>query len=547
MILVFTFGFLVWRKVDLHHQKLTQASIGPQVEDASIEQALMATQSTAITDSPFTDLNADSSSADSSFTDSSLTDSSLTDSSLTTTENSNSSEFLTAQQQISNPEPTEQAANDFFSGNEPAQPTEFEFQAVSKEPDVALMPPEDVPNLSMMAEPDTIADSGADSGNSLQLEINPSATDADRSSEAVESSDFTEAFSALPSPDASPAKTEAAIEIESSVVAGQEQGQDAIAFSLTPEPASEPASELQTETEIAKIPAEDSLIVPEQASETAAVEQPMLLAMAEPPKESPGFEAIPSFEGGLSPAEEEHPASTRAPDTSDTFLPVADQPVSELSPSPSAAASPFDTTMTADTASPAGTSGRLRATPSTRVSPAIATTADGKFSLAAFNYQHNVAPPVNDGNTYEFVEVRKGDNYSAISKRVYGSSRYFSALAVFNQHRISDPAKMRPGMKVLTPPKEILEERFPQLFPEIQTAAVQPSGFFLQDDGSPAFRIGTGSRETLSELSERFLGRSSRWTEIYQLNQSVLKDPNKLKPGIVLVLPDDAVEVNVAP
>lgn len=100
-------------------------------------------------------------------------------------------------------------------------------------------------------------------------------------------------------------------------------------------------------------------------------------------------------------------------------------------------------------------------------------------------------------------------------------------------------------MKVLIPAAEVLEERYPLLFPEMQNTQIQPAGFFLLEDGSPAFRV--GGRETLSEISERFLGRSSRWTEIYRLNQTALKDPNKLKPGLVLALPADAVEVNVAP
>ncbi|HRA89422.1 MAG TPA: LysM peptidoglycan-binding domain-containing protein, partial [Planctomycetaceae bacterium] len=65
------------------------------------------------------------------------------------------------------------------------------------------------------------------------------------------------------------------------------------------------------------------------------------------------------------------------------------------------------------------------------------------------------------------------------------------------------------------------------------------------DDGSPAYRV--GERETISEISLRFLGRSSRWIEIYRLNQSTLGDPNKLKPGTILALPADAVEVNVVP
>ena len=172
--------------------------------------------------------------------------------------------------------------------------------------------------------------------------------------------------------------------------------------------------------------------------------------------------------------------------------------------------------------------------------------ADGKFSLAAFNSQNAESEPApDDGTTYEYTVVKNDENYSKISKRVYGTTRYFSALAVFNQHRIAEPKHMRPGMIVLTPSKEILEERYPQLFVDSKPRVVEPAEFLLLEDGSPAYRV--GERETLSEISKRFLGRSSRWVEILRLNQSNVKDPNKLKPGTILALPADATEVNVVP
>lgn len=171
---------------------------------------------------------------------------------------------------------------------------------------------------------------------------------------------------------------------------------------------------------------------------------------------------------------------------------------------------------------------------------------DGRFSLAAFNTQNaSVAAGKDDGEKHNSIIVQNGENYSKISKRVYGTTRYFSALAVFNQHRISNPNAMRPGMIVLTPDPKLLEERYPQLFLDRQPKVTEPAGFFLLDDGSPAYRV--GARETLSDISQRFLGRSTRWGEIYQLNRSVLTDPNTLKPGIVLALPEDATEVQLIP
>ena len=57
-------------------------------------------------------------------------------------------------------------------------------------------------------------------------------------------------------------------------------------------------------------------------------------------------------------------------------------------------------------------------------------------------------------------EVRNGDNYWNISRKHYGTGRYYMALAEYNRQRISDPKTMRPGMKVMLPATEVLEARF---------------------------------------------------------------------------------------
>ncbi len=145
----------------------------------------------------------------------------------------------------------------------------------------------------------------------------------------------------------------------------------------------------------------------------------------------------------------------------------------------------------------------------------------------------------------DICEVRLNDTYWTISKRAYGTAQYFSALALYNQNRISDPKKLRPGMKVLIPPPTLLEERYPELFKDLKPKERKPTGYFLQADGTAAYRI--GENETLSEISQKHLGRASRWIQIYQMNRQSLNDPNRLKPGTVIALPDDATDLHVAP
>lgn len=144
----------------------------------------------------------------------------------------------------------------------------------------------------------------------------------------------------------------------------------------------------------------------------------------------------------------------------------------------------------------------------------------------------------------EICVVREKETYWAISKRIYGTPRYFSSLALYNQSRIPDPKKLRAGMKVLVPEPKVLETKYPELFPADKTAQRRlPTGYFLDKSGQPAYRVGVN--ETLGAISQKHLGRASRWIQIYQMNRQTLKDPNRLKPGTVINLPDDATNVHL--
>ena len=43
--------------------------------------------------------------------------------------------------------------------------------------------------------------------------------------------------------------------------------------------------------------------------------------------------------------------------------------------------------------------------------------------------------------------------------------------------------------------------------------------------------------DTLQKISKQFYGGYSKWPRIYEANKSIIKDPNRIKPGIVIVIP----------
>lgn len=168
-----------------------------------------------------------------------------------------------------------------------------------------------------------------------------------------------------------------------------------------------------------------------------------------------------------------------------------------------------------------------------------------EFNLADFAYENKVVVASAESEPCELCEVQPGDSYWKISRRSYGTTRYFSALALYNQTRIRNPKKLRPGMKVLVPDAEFLEQKYPHLFQEANAREHRSGGYFVQPDGTAAYRI--DERDTLSQIARKHLGRSSRWIQIYRLNRHVLSNPNRLKPGTVISLPDDATDVHMVP
>lgn len=144
----------------------------------------------------------------------------------------------------------------------------------------------------------------------------------------------------------------------------------------------------------------------------------------------------------------------------------------------------------------------------------------------------------------EVHTVGAGESFWTISKKHYGMGRYSAALAEYNKARIPKPDKIKPGMKVIIPPVQTLNEKYGRLIfgaaYDAMVAAPAPAGFFIDANGHPMYRV--GEKDNLSSIAEIHLGRSTRWTEIVALNKQTLKNHDRLKLGTVLRLPDDASE-----
>ena len=180
----------------------------------------------------------------------------------------------------------------------------------------------------------------------------------------------------------------------------------------------------------------------------------------------------------------------------------------------------------------------------------VSTQEFGSFQEESFNQQ-----PVRNGRG-EYT-VQNGENFWTISKKLYGSGRYFQLLAEINRSRVSDPRKMKPGLQLLAPDRASIDAQYQARHKAAQRTVsefsgkktirkqAKPSGFFISQDGRPMYRV--GSSDTLTDISQKHLGRSSRWYQIYQINRQKLQNPNKLQIGAELQLPYDASRVSLVP
>jgi len=147
-------------------------------------------------------------------------------------------------------------------------------------------------------------------------------------------------------------------------------------------------------------------------------------------------------------------------------------------------------------------------------------------------------------------QVQSGDNYWSISRQAYGSPLYYRALAEFNERVLPNPENMTAGTRIQIPSTDELERRYPRLVSTkpsrgsttiVKASAEQNQKFFNADNGTPMYRV--QKNDTLTGIAQNYLGRASRWIQIYELNRNILPNPNDLKIGTLLKLPHDASRV----
>lgn len=181
-----------------------------------------------------------------------------------------------------------------------------------------------------------------------------------------------------------------------------------------------------------------------------------------------------------------------------------------------------------------------------------------QLSIPAPNTQNSVNLSLDPGSTTppsQHYTVEPSDNFWSISRKVYGSGRYFNALASHNAKAVPRPEAMKPGTTIEIPPVEFLEQKYGfstsrevseaarNSAPSEGTNEAPASGFFIDPAGVPMYKV--SDQDTMSGIARAHLGRSSRWIQILELNRDKLQDGNTIAVGTILRLPPDASQVQV--
>jgi nucleoid-associated protein YgaU len=75
---------------------------------------------------------------------------------------------------------------------------------------------------------------------------------------------------------------------------------------------------------------------------------------------------------------------------------------------------------------------------------------------------------------------------------------------------------------------------------KVKPGAQQPTSAPAASGGGAAQTYTVQSGDTLSGIAKRFLGNANAYMDIFNMNRDQLSDPDKIKPGQVLKLPQHA-------
>ena len=134
-------------------------------------------------------------------------------------------------------------------------------------------------------------------------------------------------------------------------------------------------------------------------------------------------------------------------------------------------------------------------------------------------------------------DVKPGESLRAICRRYYGNAELADPLARYNG--VPDPDVLQAEQRLRIPSAAVLLDPLARW-----DAGQEYTKAASSTDARPlTYTIRPG--ESLSEIAQRLLNSAGRWKQLYELNRDVLSDPNEIRAGTVITIPESGSGVGV--
>ncbi len=127
-------------------------------------------------------------------------------------------------------------------------------------------------------------------------------------------------------------------------------------------------------------------------------------------------------------------------------------------------------------------------------------------------------------------DVKPGESLRAICRRYYGNADLAGPLARYNG--VSDPDVLQADQRLRIPSAAVLLDPLARWDAGQEYTKAASS----TDARSVTYTIRPG--ESLSEIAQRLLNSAGRWKQLYELNRDVLSDPDEIRAGTVITIPE---------
>ncbi len=191
-----------------------------------------------------------------------------------------------------------------------------------------------------------------------------------------------------------------------------------------------------------------------------------------------------------------------------------------------------------------------RQPPAPRSTPVLAEKETGAPTQPRLTATQSTTPPVNQARRGTPVTpgrryvVKPGDSLSRIASQQYGTcaKRVIDAIYAANRSTMASPDSLGVGQEIVLP--DIGGAKAPSATPRRTEQPKPAPALKARQDSPPAqpkyqfYQIEKG--DCYATIAKKFLGSSSRWREIAELNKDVFPDPGKIRYGVRIRIPVEA-------